>query len=478
MVVPNEDAINKALHDAEKRRKSVSGYRNDVIRVALYIRVSTDEQALRGYSLEAQEDALRAFAEENGYMIVGIYRDEGFSARKPVLRRPAMQELLADVEAKKVDMILFTKIDRWFRSVGDYHTVQRILDRYNVVWQAVLEKGYETATADGRLKVNIMLSVAENEADRTSERIRFVNRSKLEKREVFFNVPLGYKQEMIDGVRRMVKDPETEHIVNEFFARVLSSSIVQASNAINEKYGVDKDYKYWWHITKREAYTGTYKGIENFCPAYITKEQFDEINNKNRKIRRTKNNRIYLFSGLIRCPYCGHRLGAKYSIGRKKKLYSYYRCPSQVSQKCKMRVLPERIVEDFLLENIRKEMEGLLFAVDVQPKDQKQAKKQDEVPRLKEKLRRLNIAFFEGNIADDEYFKKAKAIKAKIAEEEATNTREEKPANLEAIKALLETDFERLYESMNKEERRRMWRSVIDLVIMDGTKPVGIKFKA
>ena len=72
-----------------------------------------------------------------------------------------------------IDLIIFTKLDRSFRSVRDNHAVQAILDKNNVVWRAILED-YQTETADGRLKVNIMLSVAENEADRTSERIKFV----------------------------------------------------------------------------------------------------------------------------------------------------------------------------------------------------------------------------------------------------------------------------------------------------------------
>ena len=84
-----------------------------------------------------------------------------------------MQELLADVQAGKIDRILSIKLDRWFRNVREYHKIQEILEANNVTWQATMED-YNTATADGRLKVNIMLSVAENESDRTSERIKFV----------------------------------------------------------------------------------------------------------------------------------------------------------------------------------------------------------------------------------------------------------------------------------------------------------------
>ena len=102
---------------------------DNVLRVALVPRVSTDEQVRKGDSLDAQEDALVRFANENNMKIVGIYRDEGHSARKPVLKRPVMLQLLEDVKAGKIDRILVTKLDRWFRNVEQYYAVQRILDK-------------------------------------------------------------------------------------------------------------------------------------------------------------------------------------------------------------------------------------------------------------------------------------------------------------------------------------------------------------
>ena len=184
-----------------------------VLRVALYPRVSTEEQFLRGYSLQTQEEVLTQYSNDHGYKIVGVYRDEGHSARKPALKRKVMQELLADVQAGKIDRILFIKLDRWFRNVREYHKIQEILEANNVTWQATMED-YNTATADGRLKVNIMLSVAENESDRTSERIKFVFDGKRRRKEWCFTGgpdqwPYGYMPQVIDGAKRCVKNPET-----------------------------------------------------------------------------------------------------------------------------------------------------------------------------------------------------------------------------------------------------------------------------
>ncbi len=81
--------------------------------VALYIRVSTDEQAINGDSLRTQRDELTKYALDNGYHIYDIYEDDGFSATN--LNRPALQRLLEDVRHGKINRILITKLDRLSR---------------------------------------------------------------------------------------------------------------------------------------------------------------------------------------------------------------------------------------------------------------------------------------------------------------------------------------------------------------------------
>ena len=453
---------------------------DNILRVALVPRVSTDEQVRTGDSLQAQEDALVKHANDNKMKIVGIYRDEGHSARKPVLKRPVMLQLLEDVKAGKIDRILFTKLDRWFRNIEQYYSVQPILDKYNVSWQAILEN-YETATADGRLKVNIMLSVAENESDRLSERVKFVFDSKLAKKECYFKLPLGYTTEMIDGVRRVVKDPETQHIIEDFFQRAMAASIRVAAEEMNIKYDRVHPYKFWWGITKRELYTGVYKGIEDFAPAYITKEEFEDLNNKRKTIRKTKNNRIYLFTGLLRCPNCGRRLGGKYCTSGHgyTNEYMYYRCMGKLAGTCDFKIVTEKNIEQYLLDNVREEMEKYVLSAEAEPNEEKKVKpKKSEVEKLQEKLRRTNVAFFAGNMTDEEYAEQTQDLKAQIAKAQAEEAKVEKPVDTEAVKAFLATDFEGLYETLTKEERRTLWRSVVDEVVLDGTEPVGIKFKA
>lgn len=446
-----------------------------ILRVALLPRVSTDEQVRHGDSLDAQEAALIQYANDNNMKIVGVYRDEGHSARKPVLKRPVMLELLEDVKAGKIDRILFTKLDRWFRNVSEYYAIQAILDKHNVTWQAILED-YSTASADGRLKVNIMLSVAENEADRTSERIKFVFEAKRAKKEAFFPVPMGYKKEKIDGVYRVVKDPETQHIMEYYFRRALETSIYRAAKDTTNKFGLTIQYTSFLHNTQKEIYTGCHRGIEGYAPAYITREEFEFLNNRNKTIRK-KPNRAYIFTGLIKCPKCGRRLGSGFYTDRGIEHY-YYRCPYHITGVCDFKKVSEKIVERYLLENLRTEMEKTLQDIETEKQSEKKIKfMKSEIERLQETLRRINAAYFAGNMSDEEYATTATAIKNQIsvAQQEAALT--ERTIDTEAIKAFLATDFEGIYENLNRVDKRAMWQSVIDEIILDGETPVDIKLK-
>ena len=443
---------------------------NDVIRGALMPRVSTDEQVRRGYSLQAQEDALVEYAKQNGIKVVGIYRDEGHSARKPVLKRPMMLKLLEDVKAGKIDQILFIKLDRWFRNVREYHEIQKILDQHNVTWRAILED-YNTETADGRLKVNIMLSVAENEADRTSERIKFVNDAKVARKEAICSkrtAPFGYTVEKIDGVKRVVMDPEHEPMIRYFFSLLETYSIRLAGTMTNEKFGVRRPYSKWYKIAKEEIYTGTYRGVEEYCPAYITKEQYKRFSAPDENmVRKTQENRVYVFTGIIFCPHCGRRLTGKYVVGGNNEEYMYYRCHGALTKACVNKTsLSEKSIEEQLMERLRNDLEELVISAEVEATPTK--KKPSQVGKLNEQLRRLNVAYYEGNMPDDEYKKAADNLKKKIEKAILEDQATEKPADLTAIKEMLSTDFESIYTTLTPKRKQLFWRAIIERITFDG----------
>ena len=101
------------------------------MRVALYSRVSTTEQAEHGLSIDAQKSTLDEWAKANDQIVVDHYTDLGVSARSPASKRPELQRMLRDCEVGKIDLICFTKLDRFFRNIKEYYKVEDILERCN-----------------------------------------------------------------------------------------------------------------------------------------------------------------------------------------------------------------------------------------------------------------------------------------------------------------------------------------------------------
>ena len=97
-------------------------------RAALYVRCSSEEQALNGDTIQTQKEVLAEFAEVHQLKVMDYYIDEGYTARKKYNKRKEFMRMLQDAEAEKFDIIVFTKLDRWFRNVADYYKIQEVLE--------------------------------------------------------------------------------------------------------------------------------------------------------------------------------------------------------------------------------------------------------------------------------------------------------------------------------------------------------------
>lgn len=128
------------------------------MRVGIYTRVSTEEQALHGISLDAQKDSLVEYAKLNNYEIYNIYTDEGLSAT--TLDRPGLLEMLEDIKMGLIDLVLITKLDRLSRGVGNYYKIAEIMESNNCGWKTILEN-YDSTTANRRYKI---LQILKNKA--------------------------------------------------------------------------------------------------------------------------------------------------------------------------------------------------------------------------------------------------------------------------------------------------------------------------
>lgn len=454
---------------------------NKVLRVGLYERVSTDEQALHGYSIEAQIEALNQYCKDKGYKIVDHYTDAGVSGGKSSAKRPGMARLLEDVEAGKIDMILFTKLDRWFRNIQEYFKVQEVLEKNRVEWKAIMED-YDTTTANGRMAITIFLAVAQNEREKGSERIQVVFEHKRRNKEACFGgkyAPLGYKKERDEnGIQRLVIDPETEPAAREFW-RIMSegSSIMGAGKIINATFGMSRAHKEWVDMFNKEFYRGMYKGVKDFCPAYIDPEEWETLK-RARRIKHTKKHRVYLFTGMLVCPGCGCLLSGNFKTNPNSDVEYYsYRCRHYYVGKCTNKHgVSERKAEKWLLENVKDRLEKFIMNTEVEDTEVKPKPKCDKV-KIVEKIRRLNVVYMAGGKDDDEYNSEMADLKRLLAEAERAET-ETAPRDLTALREFLHSDFEKIYETLEPAEKRQFWRSIIDTLPTQGNTIVDINFKA
>src|SRR3954468_19669363 len=165
------------------------------VRCAVYTRVSTDQGLEQDFnSLDAQYDASQAYIRSQAHagwtLLRAKYDDGGFSGGNT--DRPALQRLLDDVQAGKVDVIVVYKVDRLTRSLTDFAKLVELFDQHNVSFVSVTQQ-FNTTTSMGRLTLNVLLSFAQFEREVTSERIRDkIAASKRKGLWVGGMVPLGY----------------------------------------------------------------------------------------------------------------------------------------------------------------------------------------------------------------------------------------------------------------------------------------------
>lgn len=422
-------------------------------RVVKYKRVSHTEQKLHGLSISAQDRELNSWAEKNDVVFVGDYVDEGIPASRT--NRPALLKLLEDVKNGKIDLIVFTKLDRWFRSVSQYYKIQEVLDSHNVRWNAILED-YNTETADGQFKVNIMLSVAQNEIGRTSERIKTVFDYKLANKQALTGAqPYGY---IIGPDKRPMIDPQRENIVRTIYNEFLNTHKLRHTFRVAKELDSAITYKMVTHLLKSDKYTGYYKGISDYYPPYITYTKFLEIQELLNKNIKDSTRRVYMFTGLIHCPSCNKVLGGGYTSPQAGYGYYMYRCNGhRIDRKCDFKnIVNESKVEQQLLKTIRVELQNREIVAHEIPDKTEPV----DVDEIQGQMERLNTMFFKGRISESAY------ESAYTELENILKTAGDVKEQNESENILLSADFESLYNDMTKEEKRLFWRGIIKSMIV------------
>jgi DNA invertase Pin-like site-specific DNA recombinase len=449
-----------------------------VRRCAIYIRVSTAEQRIEGWSLEAQEAGLRAEAKKRGWKVVGVYADEGKSARKRLRNRKAIHRLMDDVKEGLVDVILFKELDRWFRSISDFYKIQDILDATGVEWVSQQQPGLEMRTKEGRLQVNVLLSVGQNETDTTSDRITYTNKYlRAQKRWTsgVQNLPRCYT---LDEDQHVILDesPGRADFVRALVDRMFQyGSVRKALVETNAEFEKPMGYNNAIKLLRNPMLYGAYMEVPDFVEKpFMTKKEWTRLQGTIRTNASDSQKQFYIFSGMLRCPECGNVLHGTYTNGQYKK-YRYYRCRKALLEgTCSNRYqLPEIKAQTLLMEYVKQSVGELIVKVKkVSQAPKKKARKSNRAS-IEKQLDKLDDVYIASErMTKETYEKKKAAILAKLIEDDEPEEKLPELADLEKIQALFDSGIEELYQDFTPEERREFWRGIlVDAVIdKDGVK--------
>ena len=332
-------------------------------RGVIYYRVSTEDQAQFGVSLEQQRKNCLNYAEGNNIEIIKMFHDDGVSAK--TADRPCLQEMLKLCSKKnsKIDCIIVYKIDRLSRNVNDYSNITILLNKLNIKLISTTEAIDNTPT--GKFIGNIMAANAQFDNDTKSQRITDCLREKREQGYWCGKAPIGYLNTINKfGKKIIIIDKKRAPLIKWIFEKFSTGiyTLEELRIMINKK-GLRSSRKNeispqtMSKIIKRKFYIGimTVKGeeYESNCEHIISNQIFYRCQNiltkKNRADNISKNqaNEDFPLRHFIICAYCGRPLTAYFATGRWGGKYPYYRCYNKNCDS-KKSITKKKLEEDFL----------------------------------------------------------------------------------------------------------------------------------
>ena len=406
-------------------------------RCGLYMRVSTEDQAREGFSLPEQRERLESFCKFKGYEIVDYYEDAGISA-KTGNYRPEFERLKEDIKSKKINTIVALKLDRITRSIYDWENIMTFLDNNDAFIDCANDE-INTTNANGKMISRLLMSVSQNEIERTSERTKVGLAGAIKNGHIPSVAPLGYKHKD----KKLVIDYETKDVVVRIFQLYYDGySYKKISNILNDEKILGKTN---WRdstivgIIENEIHKGDYVHCkktkhptyyENVVEPIISKELWEECQVQQKKNSRSyKRTLTYLYLQKLRCPKCGRILGGKATTKKNGNVYYYYYCND-----CKIN-LKENVINEFFDQFVNELVEydsvvNQFFLPMIKQKfDEPKEELEKEIDNQKNKLERIRKAYVNGAFELEEYNQEKKIVEKAIDELESklqtTNETEE-----------------------------------------------------
>jgi len=463
-------------------------------KVGIYIRVSTQEQAEEGYSIQAQKERLINYCKAKDWNIVDIYVDGGYSGSN--LDRPGIQKLIEDVETGKMDIVLVYKLDRLSRSQKD--TLYLIEDVFlkNEVDFVSMNESFDTATPFGRAMIGILSVFAQLERETIKER-SLMGRKERAKEGLFHGgkfAPIGY--DYIDG-KLIVNEYEAMQVREIFDLYVFSGYGDERIRRTLKKKGYKHKAGNWNNpasvasVLTNPIYIGKikYDGMifDGLHEPIISEEIFERAQAIREK-RKNSFRRVYksnsLLAGLIFCGNCGARYFVK-SVSK----YKYYSCYSRSKPSRHMVKDPNCKNKHWNIAELDKKVEAEILKLAFDKKElkrilsRKQKKTSGDLSQNREVIERKirgidkqierlmdlyqleSIPIEEISRRIDRLYEEKKTLQEQLPDSQGQE--EEKNFDLEWIDSVL-GNVKLIWKHAEIEEKRNILRSLINRIIING----------
>ena len=456
------------------------------MRTAVYIRVSTEDQAREGFSIPAQREKLLSYVHSQDWTVVGLYVDEGVSAKDT--NRPELSRLLTDVRSGGIDVVLVYRLDRLTRSVLDLYQLLQEFERCGVRFKSCTEV-YDTTTAMGRLFITLVAALAQWERENLAERVKLgMEQMVKERKRPGGPPPYGYT--LCDGA--LTVHPEEAATVRAMFEQYARGDsprkIAEQANRLGAR---GKNGARWsagavLRLLKNPVYYGALRwnfadaGQKQNPPedwllqksvhsAIIEENVFLAVKEKMEQ-RSARHPRVlsspFLFSGLLYCSACGAVMRGKAARAH---AHVYYSCTARRSGACEaLPIREDRLASAVLSQLVHYPSESRAAVAAARgsqtrtdPLPGRQAEK-----ALAQKRKRWEEAYAEGLIS-------LTAFRTKLAELEAADSRADAESSLAQADASLAdeteewqllTDWEQIFGHATSEEKRQLVTSLIKRV--------------
>lgn len=445
---------------------------DDVKKVCgLYMRVSTEDQAREGFSLPEQKERLEAYCKFKGFVIKDYYTDAGISA-KTGNYRPEFERLKEDIKSKKINTIIALKQDRITRSIFDWEELMRFLEE-NDAYLDCVNDDINTTNANGKMVSRILMSVSQQEIERTSERTKVGLAGAIKQGHIPHQAPLGYKHEN----KKLVIDHLTKDVVIRIFELYHKGmSYQKISTLFNKEQVLGKTN---WRdssivaILENEIYKGDFVHgkrtkhptyYENVVEPIVSKEMWEECQVQKKKNSKSYQRTLtYLFLQKLRCPKCNRILGGKATQKKNGNVYYYYYCHD-----CKIN-FKESLVEEYFNDFVNELVEydsvvNQFFLPMIKQKfDEPQEELKKDINKQKDKLERIKRAYINGVFNLEEYNDERKLVESSLEKlqnelDEATSC---ETLNFTPQDILLKRDIDYINKvKLEKEykERTKTWK--------------------